>query len=107
MVKYIGQHNSIHCETKNIIIINKYKQHTNKCNFTEQKDKFEDKLEKILETIPEYIISPRVQDSLSKSKSLITPIDNQVSPKFLISKQSNYIFSTCSINEQLFILVKI
>lgn len=56
---------------------------------TGQKDKFEDKLEKILETIPEYIISPKNQDSFSKSKSIITPIDNQVSPKCFISKQSN------------------
>lgn len=55
---------------------------------TEQKDKFEDKLEKILETIPEYIISPKNQESLLKSKSIITPIDNQASPKFFISKQS-------------------
>lgn len=56
---------------------------------TGQKDKFEDKLEKILETIPEYMISSKNQDNLSKSKSIITPIDNQVSPKFFISKQSN------------------
>lgn len=55
-----------------------------------QKDKFEDKLEKILETIPEYIISPKNQDGLLKSKSIITPIDNQISPKFFIPKQSNY-----------------
>lgn len=43
-----------------------------------------------METIPEYIISvsPKNQDNLSKSKALITPIDNQVSPKFFISKQS-------------------
>lgn len=56
---------------------------------TGQTDKFEDKLEKILETIPEYIISSKNQDILSKSKSIITPIDNQESPKFFISKQSN------------------
>lgn len=55
----------------------------------EQKDKFEDKLEKILETIPEYIISPKHHDGFSKSKSIITPVDNQVSPKYLITKQSN------------------
>uniref|UniRef100_A0A2H8TZV3 Nuclear pore complex protein Nup98-Nup96 n=1 Tax=Melanaphis sacchari TaxID=742174 RepID=A0A2H8TZV3_9HEMI len=55
-----------------------------------QKDKFEDKLEKILETIPECLISPKTQDNISKSKSLIAPVDNQVSPKFLITKQSNY-----------------
>jgi len=54
-----------------------------------QKDKFEDKLEKILETIPECLISPKTQDNISKSKSIITPVDNQVSPKFLITKQSN------------------
>uniref|UniRef100_A0A2S2R5G1 Nuclear pore complex protein Nup98-Nup96 n=1 Tax=Sipha flava TaxID=143950 RepID=A0A2S2R5G1_9HEMI len=53
----------------------------------EQKDKFEDKLEKILETIPEYIISPKHYDGFSKSKSIITPTDNQVSPKCFISKQ--------------------
>ncbi|VVC35530.1 Hypothetical protein CINCED_3A011775 [Cinara cedri] len=54
-----------------------------------QKDKFEDKLEKILETIPEYIISvsPKNREILSKSKALITPINNQGSPKFFISKQ--------------------
>lgn len=56
---------------------------------TGQKDKFEDKLEKILETIPEYIISPKNQDLLSKSKSIITPIENPGSPKLFISKQSN------------------
>jgi len=53
------------------------------------KDKFEDKLEKILETIPEGLISPKTQDNISKSKSIITPVDNHVSPKFLITKQSN------------------
>jgi len=54
-----------------------------------QKDKFEDKLEKILETIPECLISPKIQDGISKSKSVIAPLDNQVSPKFFIPKQSN------------------
>lgn len=54
-----------------------------------QNDKFEDKLEKILETIPECLISPKIQDSISKSKSVIAPIDNQASPKFFIPKQSN------------------
>jgi len=54
-----------------------------------QKDKFEDKLEKILETIPECLISPKAQDCVSKSKSIIAPIDNQASPKFFITKQSN------------------
>jgi len=56
-----------------------------------QKDKFEDKLEKILETIPECLISPKTQDSISKSKSVITLVDNQASPKFFITKQSNII----------------
>lgn len=54
-----------------------------------QKDKFEDKLEKILETIPECLISPKTHDSVSKSKSVVAPIDSQASPKFFITKQSN------------------
>lgn len=58
-------------------------------NLSGQKDKFEDKLEKILETIPECLISPKIQDSISKSKSVIAPVDNQASPKFFIPKQSN------------------
>lgn len=54
----------------------------------EPKNKLEDKLKKILEIIPKYTISPKMQDSLFKSKSVRTPADCQTSSKYFILNQS-------------------